>query len=137
VTDRTAVARRTDHRVGADADRHSLRERLEPLGAAWRPLTATGIVLVAVLSVTGLVLTRALDGSRVVHWDVDVETWLVDHRTSALDVVAEGGTWFSETFVVPVVLLIAVLIAWRVSARLAAPVLLHVAVGGEKLIYLV
>jgi membrane-associated phospholipid phosphatase len=138
VNNHTAVASRpSGRRADADAGRPALRERLEPLGAAWRPLTATAIVLVAVLSITGLVLTHALDGSRMVGWDVDIERWLLDHRTSALDAFAEGGTWFSETFVVPVVLLIAVVIAWRVSSRVAAPIFLIAAVGGEKLIYFV
>src|SRR5262245_32508327 len=51
--------------------------------------------------------------------------------------LAEAGTWLAETFTVPVVLVIAIAIAWRVSSNVAAPAFLAVAVGGEKLLYLV
>jgi membrane-associated phospholipid phosphatase len=117
--------------------RPSLRERLEPLAAAWRPLTVVAVVLVVALSVTGLVLTHALDDSGIVRWDLHVENWFVDHRTPLLDGLARAGTWFAETFVVPVVLAIAIVVAWRLSSRVAAPIYLVAAVGGEKLIYFV
>jgi undecaprenyl-diphosphatase len=72
-----------------------------------------------------------------VHWDVHVEQWFAAHRTSTLTTLAEAGTWLAETITVPVVLLIAIVIAWRMSSNVAAPVFLAIAVGGEKLIYLV
>ena len=54
-----------------------------------------------------------------------------------MNTLAEAGTWLAETITVPVVLLIAVVVSWRVSTNVAAPVFLVVAVGGEKLIYLI
>jgi undecaprenyl-diphosphatase len=113
------------------------RERLAPVVAAWRPLVAIAIAWLAVLVAAGLLLTGPLAGGAIVRTDVAIERWLADHRNPTLDVLAEAGTWFAETFVVPVVLLGAIVVAWRKSTNVAAPVFLAVAVGGEKLMYLV
>jgi len=115
----------------------SLRERVEPVAAAWRPLAFTWVGLLTIVTAVGLLLVGPLDDGRIVRWDIHVERWFLDHRTSTLNTLAEAGTWLAETITVPVVLLIAIVIAWRVSSNVAAPVFLAVAVGGEKLLYFV
>ncbi len=60
----------------------------------------------------------------------------MDQRTTTWNSLAEAGTWLAETVTVPTVLFVAVVVAWRVSDNVAAPVFLVLAVGGEKLIYL-
>lgn len=115
----------------------SLRERVAPVAAAWRPLAVTWVGLLTVVTAMGLLLVGPLDDGRIVRWDLHVERWFVDHRTSTLNTLAEAGTWLAETITVPVVLLIAIVIAWKVSSNVAAPVFLAVAVGGEKLLYFV
>ena len=119
------------------ADRPSLRERVQPVADAWRPLTIGWFGLLVVVTAAGLLLVGPLQDGRIVHWDVHVEQWFAAQRTSTLNTVAEAGTWLAETITVPVVLLIAIVIAWRVSSNVAAPVFLAITVGGEKLIYLV
>ena len=104
---------------------------------AWHPLAATWVALLIVVTAAGLVLVGPLKDGRIVRWDVHVEQWFADHRTGALNTLAEAGTWLAETVTVPVVLLLAIVIAWRVSSNVAAPAFLAVAVGGEKLLYLV
>jgi membrane-associated phospholipid phosphatase len=118
-------------------DRPSVRERVQPLANAWRPLAGAWAGLLIVVTAAGLLLVGPLEDGRIVRWDLDVEQWFADHRTSTLNTLAEAGTWLAETITVPVVLLIAVVIAWRVSSNVAAPAFLAVAVGGEKLLYLV
>ena len=113
------------------------RDRLAPVVAAWRPLLGIAAVWLVVLIVAGLLLTGPLADSGIVRTDLAIERWLAEHRRGALDVLAEVGTWFSETFVVPVVLLVAIVVAWRKSTNVAAPMFLALAVGGEKLMYLI
>jgi membrane-associated phospholipid phosphatase len=119
------------------ADRPSLRERVQPVADAWRPLTIGWFGLLIVVTAAGLLLVGPLQDGRIVHWDVHVEQWFAAQRTSTLNTLAEAGTWLAETITVPVVLLVAIVIAWRVSSNVAAPVFLAVTIGGEKLIYLV
>jgi membrane-associated phospholipid phosphatase len=118
-------------------DRPSLRERVQPVADAWRPLAAAWVGLLIVVTAAGLVLVGPLEDGRIVRWDVHVEQWFTDYRTSALNTLAEAGTWLAETLTVPVVLLLAIVIAWKVSSNVAAPAFLAIAVGGEKLLYLV
>ena len=110
---------------------------MQPLADAWRPLAAAWVGLLIVVTAAGLVLVGPLQDGRIVHWDLHVEQWFADHRTSALNTLAEAGTWLAETLTVPFVLLVAIVIAWRVSSNVAAPAFLAVAVGGEKVLYLV
>jgi len=105
------------------------------------PVLVTGAAGAIGRAVVGRLLH---DGRRVLGTDRDacpadlaVERWLAEHRSGILDVAAEAGTWRAETFVVPVVLAAAIVVAWRKSANVAAPVFLAVAVGGEKLIYFI
>jgi membrane-associated phospholipid phosphatase len=113
------------------------RGRLAPLVAAWRPLVAVAAMWTVALIAAGLLLTGPLADSGIVRTDLAIERWLAEHRSGALDALAEAGTWFSETFVVPVVLLVAIVAAWRKSTNVAAPVFLALAVAGEKLMYLI
>jgi len=74
--------------------------------------------------------------SRIDAWDLRQIEWLVDHRTPWLDRATQWATYLAETIPVLTILLIAIIVArwwthrWRVSVFLA------LAVGGEKLIYL-
>jgi membrane-associated phospholipid phosphatase len=121
----------------SDSDRPTLRDRVMPVVDAWRPLAVVGVAWLVVVTVAGLLLVGPLDDSGIVRTDLAIERWLVEHRTATLDALAEAGTWLAETITVPVVLLVAIAVAWRVSANVAAPAFLAVAVGGEKLMYLI
>jgi len=125
-----------DRDVGADRERPTLADRFAPLGRAWRPILATWLALFAVVTTLGLLLVGPLDRSRIIDWDLDVANWFVDQRTATWTTLAEAGTWLAETITVPVVLIVAIMVAWRVSTNVAAPVFLAVSVGGEKLLYL-
>ncbi len=115
----------------------SWRERVEPVGRAWKPLVCGWVFMFAVVTAAGLLLVGPLEDGWIVRWDLEVAQWFVDHRTATLNAVAEAGTWLAETIPVIVVLAVAMVVAWRVSTNVAAPVFLAVAVGGEKLMYLV
>jgi undecaprenyl-diphosphatase len=98
---------------------------------------AVWVGLLLVVTAAGLLLVGPLHDGRIARWDVHVERWFFEQRTSTLNTLAEAGTWLAETVTVPIVLLIAIVIAWWVSSNVAAPVFLALAVGGEKLLYLV
>jgi len=108
-----------------------------PVARAWRPLTACWVALLVTVTTAGLLLVGPFEDGRVVRWDLDIAQWFVERRTDTLNRLAEAGTWLSETITVPVILLVAIVIAWRVSTNVAAPVFLALAVGGEKLLYLI
>lgn len=117
--------------------RPTLGDRVRPVARAWKPLTIAGVTLLVIVTAAGLLLVGPFQHGSVAHWDLDVAHWLVDQRTATLNTLAERGTWLAETITVPVVLLIAVVVSWRLSTNVAAPAFLVVAVGGEKLIYLI
>jgi undecaprenyl-diphosphatase len=114
----------------------SLRDRVVPAAHAWRPLVIGWLALFAVVTAAGMLLVGPFAEGRVARWDLEVARWFVDQRTSTGNSLAEAGTWLAETITVPAVLLVAVVVAWRVSSNVAAPVFLALAVGGEKLLYL-
>jgi undecaprenyl-diphosphatase len=114
----------------------SLRDRIVPAARAWRPLAIGWLALFAVVTAAGMLLVGPFADGRVARWDLDVARWFVDHRTSTGNTLAEAGTWLAETITVPAVLLVAIVVAWRISSNAAAPVFLALAVGGEKLLYL-
>src|SRR5262249_54257392 len=114
-----------------------LKERLEPVAEAWRPLLATWLGLFFVVTAAGLLLVGPFGQGRIAHLDVSIERWLADHRTRTLNALAEAGPWLAETVTVPVLCLVAIAIAWRVSTNVAAPVFLALAVGGEKILYFI
>ena len=117
--------------------RPTWRDRAAPVVTAWRPLVAVAAAWLIVLVAAGLLLTGPLAGGAIVRTDLAIERWLAEHRTGVLDALAEGGTWLAETFVVPIVLVVAIVVAWRKSTNVAAPIFLAVAVGGEKFLYFV
>jgi membrane-associated phospholipid phosphatase len=114
----------------------SLRDRIVPAAHAWRPLVVGWLALFAVVTAAGMLLVGPFAEGRVARWDLQVARWFVDQRTSTGNSLAEAGTWLAETITVPAVLLVAVVVAWRISSNAAAPVFLALAVGGEKLLYL-
>jgi PAP2 superfamily len=93
--------------VMSDIDRPSVRDRLAPVGRAWRPLVVGWLVLFAAVTTAGLLLVGPFAGGRVDRWDLDIARWFVDHRTSTWNSLAEAGTWAAETVTVPAVLLLA------------------------------
>jgi undecaprenyl-diphosphatase len=123
--------------LSGEREHPSVRDRLAPFTRAWRPIAISWFGLLVVVTTAGLLLVGPFEDGRIARWDLEVARWFVDHRTATFDAMAETGTWLAETITVPVVLLVAVVIAWRVSSNVAAPVYLLVAVGGEKLIYLI
>ncbi len=119
-----------------DGPAPSFRDRVVPAAHAWRPLAVSWLALFAVVTAAGMLLVGPFADGRVAHWDLDVARWFVDQRTSTWNSLAEAGTWLAETITVPAVLLVAIVVAWRLSTNVAAPVYLALAVGGEKLLYL-
>jgi membrane-associated phospholipid phosphatase len=121
--------------VGMPEVRGVLAERARPLRDQWQLLTLSAVLIVVVESAVGLLLVHG--DSWVARWDLSWERWLAEHRTDMLDALTHGATWAAETVPVLVILTLAVVVAWRWSTFVAAPVFLLVAVGGEKLCYLV
>jgi membrane-associated phospholipid phosphatase len=136
----TAQAQTTaEHAVEVELERHPwllrlVRERLDPA-------TATGLVLTLALAVVivGGVLVGALaylmrSSDRLVDSDRAVGEWGVDHATSwsteALELVTELG---SSTYVVPAMIVLALVEYWRVPNRWM-PVFLATVVFGEILV---
>lgn len=136
----TAQAQTTaEHVVEVELERHPwllrlVRERLDPA-------TATGLVLTLALAgvIVGGVLVGALaylmrSSDRLVDSDRAVGEWGVDHATSwsteALELVTELG---SSTYVIPAMLLLALVEYWRVPNRWM-PVFLATVVFGEILV---
>ena len=123
--------------AAAERKRPSLGDRVRPVARAWKPLTVAGVALLVVVTAAGLLLVGPFEAGRVVHRDLDIAHWFVDQRTPTLNTLAEAGTWLAETITVSAVLLVAVVVSWRVSTNVAAPVFLAVSVGGEEPIYLI
>lgn len=78
-----------------------------------------------------LVMHSAID-----RWDRRQIMWLVDHRTAWLNRATEWGTQLAETIPVLVILLLAIILARRWTHGWRTSVFLALAVGGEKLVYL-
>jgi len=89
-------------------------------------------VMVVVIWGAGFVVMH----SQVDRWDVRQIVWLVDHRTAWLDSATQWATNLAETIPVLAILLIAVVLARRWTHEWRVSVFLAVAVGGEKLVYL-
>ena len=116
---------------------HRRQLRLRDLGdlAGWAlpPLAGVAALLTGLLLATGWIVTSLLDGG----WDLRAERSLADGRTPVLDALATGGTWLAETIPVTALTIVAVVVAARVTRGWTAPALIALAVGGEKLVYLV
>ena len=99
------------------------------------PMAAAVVALSALSIGVGLVVTRVLDGS-VGRFDLDVERDLADGRTPAVDDLTAAATILAETVPVSVLWAAAMAVAaWRTKAW-TIPLFLLVAIGGEKLTYL-
>ncbi len=116
MNDAKAASRRRGPRGGP-----SLGDRFRPAVRAWRPLATCWVALLVTVTAAGLLLVGPFEDGRVARWDLDIAERFVERRTDVLDALAEAGTWLSETITVPVVLLVAIVIAWRVSTNVAAP----------------
>jgi len=94
-------------------------------------LIAIPLMILAMWGVGVLVIHSRIDG-----WDRRQIAWLADHRTAWLNRATEWGTQLAETIPVLVILLLAVILARRWTHGWRTSVFLAIAVGGEKLIYL-
>jgi membrane-associated phospholipid phosphatase len=128
-----------EHVVEVELERHPwllrlVRERLDPA-------TATGLVLTLALGlvIVGGILVGALaylmrNSDRLVDSDRAVGEWGVDHATSwsteALELVTELG---SSTYVIPAMIVLALVEYWRLPNRWM-PVFLATVVFGEILV---
>jgi undecaprenyl-diphosphatase len=128
-----------EHVVEVELERHPwllrlVRERLDPATATGLVLTlALGLVIVGGILVGALAyLMRSSD--RLVDSDRAVGEWGVDHATSwsteALELVTELGT---STYVIPAMILLALVEYWRVPNRWM-PAFLATVVVGEILV---
>jgi undecaprenyl-diphosphatase len=111
--------------------------RAESLGDALRhipPLLPVYALVFAVTAGIGLLITNVLDG--VTAWDTDVVRELAASRTDVMDTLTGYGTWLAESVVSIAILLVAMVVARLVSHGWTLTVFLAVAVGSEKLIYL-
>lgn len=79
---------------------------------------------------------EAVIHSRINAWDLRVDQRLADHRVAWLNGATKWLTWLAETIPVIVILLVAIIIARRVTGAWRAPLFMALVVGGEKLIYL-
>jgi undecaprenyl-diphosphatase len=109
----------------------SLRDALRRIP----PLLPTFVALLAIVTGVGLLLTNVLDG--VTAWDTDVVRRLVESRTDTMDTLTDYGTWLAESVTSIALLIVAAVVARLVSRGWTLPVSLAVAVGSEKLIYLI
>lgn len=104
------------------------------VGSSPWPLVAT--ILAAALCVTGELLRHALAGSGLVHWDGHVERWFEAHRTTGWNRATTVGNFVAEAVTVAVLWVVAMLVAWRLTRALVAPLFILLTVGLEKLTYL-
>ena len=103
----------------------------DELRRAWLTL-----IVIPIMVLAGWGAGEAITGSRIDKWDLRVDQRLADHRVAWLNGVTKWATWLAETIPVIVILLLAVIIARRVTGAWRAPLFIALAVGGEKLIYL-
>lgn len=109
---------------------------LDTIKRVARPLALAALALTAVLTLVGLVIMHGLEDS-VVRWDLRVEQDLFESRTSLVDTLTGAGTMFSNTFVVAAATALVAAVTWWITRQWLATAFIIVAVGGEKLIYLV
>lgn len=100
-------------------------------------LAVTLLALCAVLVALGWLVTDVLDDSAFGRADLALVRDLAENRTGALDAVTGAATWLANTTFVLAVMVGGAAVAARRTRRWVAPVFLVVAVGGEKLVYLV
>jgi len=100
------------------------------------PFVLLMVTVIAVASSIGLLLTHTLADSRLVHWEQHLASRLEAGRTPRLTSATGVGTFFADPIPVAVVWVAAVLIFAVVTRHWRPPVFIMMAVGGEKLSYL-
>lgn len=98
------------------------------------PVLLGMVVAVAVVVGVGAVL---LGIGAIESWDERTVADVAARRTALGDTLTEWGTWLAETVPVAALSLATAFVAWRRWRTWAAPLFVAVAVGGEKLIYLI
>ena len=101
----------------------------------WVRLAAVGVMLCAVLTAVGLVITGPLDD--VVRFDRTVVQWLASHRSEPLNALATAAGAFGTTAGVVAVLLVGSPLLLALTRRWVPVVFLLAAAVGETSIYLV
>ncbi len=117
--------------AGAGHGGESLRDALRRV----LPLLPVFAALLIVTIAAGLLITNVLDG--VVAWDTDVVQELAASRTPALDDLTGYGTFLAESIPSIVLTVLAIVVARVVTKGWTWSVFVAVAVGSEKLIYLI
>lgn len=117
------------NRTAAPPDEHPLRCELRRA----TPLLLAIPLIVGVVWLAGILVMH----SRVDQWDLSVDRWLASHRTGSMNVVTEWATWLAETVPVVIILFVAIVVARRQTGEWRTSVCIALAVGGEKLVYLI
>src|SRR5687767_5517740 len=101
------------------------------------PPFVLGVLCVTIAaSIVGLLLTHVFENSALVRFDVRLENTLEASRTPLLTTLTGIGTFFSDPLPVAVVWLLAVIISAVALRHWRPPMLFMIAIGGEKLSYL-
>jgi undecaprenyl-diphosphatase len=113
--------------------KHGLGQMVRHVGP---PFFIGLFVVTAVASVVGLVLKHALEDSALVRFDIWLEDTLEANRTATFDTLTGIGTFFADPLPVAVVWFLAVIVTAIVFRHWRPPLFFMVAIGGEKLSYL-
>ena len=108
------------------------------LGAGLRrvpPLIPALAVVFAVTVAVGWSVVHVLDS--VAAWDTDVVEDLASRRTARLNTLTGYGTWLADSVTSIVLVLVAIVVARIVTKEWTWSIFLALALGSEKLIYLV
>ena len=120
---------RVDHQTdGTGSPPLRLRDELR---RAWVTLIVIPVMVLAAWGAGELVTHSRIDA-----WDLRFDQRLAANRVAWLNTATKWGTWLAETIPVIVILLLAVVIARRVTGAWRASLFMALVVGGEKLIYL-
>ena len=114
-------------------------KRPEPVGS-WKKvalrLAGGAVVLWALISAIGLLLTHVLGSGPVHSEDVGVDTWFAARRTGLWNTVTSAGTSMAQTYVaIAVTVVVVLLLRWRLGRWRESLVLVTV-MGGELLEFL-
>ena len=101
------------------------------------PTFVLGVVSVTIVaSIVGLLLKNVLDNSALVRFDIRLANTLEASRTPRLTTLTGIGTFFADPLPVAVFWLLAVVISAVALRHWRPPMLFMIAIGGEKLSYL-
>jgi undecaprenyl-diphosphatase len=118
-----------------DTARHGFDASLADEVRRHGPSVLAGLVVAVVALVAVGAALLAVDA--VVEWDERFVGDVAERRTDLGATLTEWGTWFAETVPVAVLTVATMAVAWWWLRSWAAPLFVAVAVGGEKLVYLV